>query len=78
MDVRHPMGILHSFYIKNIFYDKMDLRLLYFHVTKYPSQSMLYKNSEYSFFKQISKFSLNFMKLQKKKTDQQKKIVSFT
>ena len=23
MNVRHPMGILHSFSIKNIFYDKM-------------------------------------------------------
>ena len=32
-----PMGILHSFSIKNIFYDKMDLRLFYFHVTKYSS-----------------------------------------
>ena len=25
------MGVLHSFFIKNIFYDKMDLRLFYFH-----------------------------------------------
>ena len=25
-----PMGVLHSFSIKNIFYDKMDLRLFYF------------------------------------------------
>ena len=32
MNVRHPMGVLHSFSIKNIFYDKMDLRLFYFHV----------------------------------------------
>ena len=29
---RHPMGALHSFSIKNIFYDKMDLGLLYFDV----------------------------------------------
>ena len=35
MNVRHPMGVLHSFSIKNIFYDKMDLRLFYFHVTIY-------------------------------------------
>ena len=35
MNVRHPMGVLHSFSIKNIFYDKMDLRLFYFHVTTY-------------------------------------------
>ena len=24
MNVRHSMGVLHSFSIKNIFYDKMD------------------------------------------------------
>ena len=28
-----PMGVLHSFSIKNVFYDKMDLRGFYFHVT---------------------------------------------
>ena len=33
MNVRHPEGVLHSFSIKNIFYDKMDLRLFYFHMT---------------------------------------------
>ena len=32
MNVRHPMGVLHSFSIKNIFYDKMDLMLFYFDV----------------------------------------------
>ena len=26
MNVRHPVGVKHSFSIKNIFYDKMDLR----------------------------------------------------
>ena len=26
MNVRYPMGVLRSFSIKNIFYDKMDLR----------------------------------------------------
>ena len=30
MNVRHPMGVLPSFSIKNIFYDKMGLRLSYF------------------------------------------------
>ena len=30
------MGVLHSFSIKNIFHNKMDLRLLYFQVTIYP------------------------------------------
>ena len=34
MNVRHPMGVLHSFSIENIFYDKMDLKLFYFHLTK--------------------------------------------
>ena len=33
MKVRHPIGVSHSFSIKNIFYDKTDLRLIYFHVT---------------------------------------------
>ena len=35
MNVKDPMGVLHSFSIKNIFYNKMDLRFFYFHVTKY-------------------------------------------
>ena len=26
MNVRHPTGVLHSFSIKKIFYDKMDLK----------------------------------------------------
>ena len=30
------MGGVHLFSIKNIFYDKMDLRLFYFDVKKYP------------------------------------------
>ena len=33
MNVRYPMGVLHSFSIKNIFYDKMDFRLFYFRMT---------------------------------------------
>ena len=33
MNVRHPWGVVHSFPIKNIFFDKMDLRLFYFQVT---------------------------------------------
>ena len=40
MNVRHPMGVLHSFSIKNIFYDKMDLRLFYFGVTIYTMQGI--------------------------------------
>ena len=33
MNVRHPQSVLHSFSIKNIFYDETDFRLFYFHVT---------------------------------------------
>ena len=33
MNVTNPVGVLHSFYIKNIFYDKIDLKLFYIHVT---------------------------------------------
>ena len=29
MNVQHPMSVLHSFSIKNISHDKMDLRLFY-------------------------------------------------
>ena len=29
------MSVLHSFFIKNIFYDEMDLRSFYFHVMEY-------------------------------------------
>ena len=31
MNVRHPEGVIHSFSIKNIFHDKMDVGLFYFH-----------------------------------------------
>ena len=30
MNVRHPTGVLHSFSIKNIIYDKMDLTAFLF------------------------------------------------
>ena len=35
MNVRHLMGVLNSFSLKNIFHNKMDLRLFYFYVTVY-------------------------------------------
>ena len=35
MNVRHPMGVLNSFSIKNTFYDKMNLRLFYFDVANF-------------------------------------------
>ena len=37
MSILHPMSILDSFSIKSIFYDKMCLRLFYFHVMICPS-----------------------------------------
>ena len=37
INVRHPMIVLHLFSIKNIFYDKMDLRLFYFDVAPLPN-----------------------------------------
>ena len=33
MNLRYPMGVLHSFSVKKTFDDKMDLRLFYFRVT---------------------------------------------
>ena len=33
MYVRYPMGVLHSFCIKNVFYDEINLRLFYLPVT---------------------------------------------
>ena len=41
MNVRHPMGVLHSFSIKKIFYDKMDSRLFYFDLAKSAKKSIL-------------------------------------
>ena len=38
MNVRHPRSVLQSFSIKNIVYDKMDVRLFYFGVTIYTMQ----------------------------------------
>ena len=30
MNVRHPQGVLHSYSIKNMFYDKIDLKAFLF------------------------------------------------
>ena len=35
MNVRQLMGVLYSFSIKNILFDKIDLRFFYFFLTKY-------------------------------------------
>ena len=43
MNVRHPIGVLHSFSIKNIFYDKMDLGLFY--LTCFDVNNAIEKNS---------------------------------
>ena len=40
MNVGHPMGVFHSFCIKNICYDKMDLRLSYFNVTTWKVRNL--------------------------------------
>ena len=39
MIVRHSMGVLHSFSIESIFYDKMNLRLFYFPVASWKCDS---------------------------------------
>ena len=44
MNVRHPLRVLHSFSIKNIFYEKMNLRLFYFRVTICNHNSFWYIN----------------------------------
>ena len=53
MNVRK--GILPSFSVKNIFYNKMDSKLFYFHVTMYRSNK--YSNGfQRKFFKVIRSF----------------------
>ena len=42
-------GVLHSFSMKNIFYDKIDLRLFYFDVAIYWLQLHLLTKSNYLF-----------------------------
>ena len=44
MNVRHPIGAVHSFSIKKIFYEKMNLRLFYFRVTICNHNSCWYIN----------------------------------
>ena len=36
-----PKYTVHSFFIKNIFHEKMDLRRFYFHVTKWDNSFFL-------------------------------------
>ena len=51
LKILQQMGVLLSFSIKKIFYDKMDLRLFYFRVTNYvrslSSSNTENKNSEF-------------------------------
>ena len=41
MNVGHHIGVLHSFSIKNIFYDKIDLRVSYAELTDHESWLIL-------------------------------------
>ena len=55
MNLRHPQDVLHSLSIKNNVYDKNDLGLSYFHVTKSPYSILMrqnadHENSEYGHF----------------------------
>ena len=50
MNVRHPMDVLHSFSIKSIFYDKMDLILFCFEVTIYGKPKKVVKNTVFKGF----------------------------
>ena len=71
MNVLHSCRILHSFSIKNICYDKMDLRLFCFHVTSFiniyasmlhfPAYRDHYKVVLYSFFSS-SRFTFLILK----------------
>ena len=56
MNLKHPMGVLHSFSIKNVFYGKMDLRLFYFHVTIKKIEVFDVTLSGYSHLKSGSKY----------------------
>ena len=40
MKVRHPTVVLHSFSMKDIFYDKIDLKSFHFHVTTYINSNL--------------------------------------
>ena len=56
MNVKHPMGALPSFSIKNIFYDEMDLSLFYFRVTICIFGDMIImKNFRVSYLRFLSK-----------------------
>ena len=40
-ECKNPMGVLHSFSIKSILYDKMDFKLFYFLVTRFTQKCTL-------------------------------------
>ena len=65
MNGKHPMGVLHSFSIKNIFHDIMDLRLFYFHVTIYICQqlkeTLIWVNDTEVLLKILLSFSFTFL-----------------
>ena len=58
------MGVLHSFSIKNISYDKMDLRLFHFHVTIYSEPYEIYVHIIYLFLSHFKQDSIPMVRTQ--------------
>ena len=52
MNVRYPSRVSHSFSIKNIFYDKMALRLIYFDMARCSKHKIIIN------FKNVHTFSI--------------------
>ena len=50
MNVRHRMGVLHSFSIQNIFYDKVDLRFFEAFIPITPSASLKYSYTRQRYY----------------------------
>ena len=77
MDLRHP---LHSFYMKNIFYDKVDLRLFYFRVTTFPLKTIMFSPEQHYLMVQdfsIKKNKCSFFTMISGKAKQNLNITSF-
>ena len=56
------MSVFHSFSIKNIFYDKMNFRLFYFHVTIFVYSIKIRKNTDQKNY-ELEHFSRSELKL---------------
>ena len=59
MNARHPYSVLHSFSIKNILYDKMDVKLFYFHVAIYSCIVELHFHHKFPFVAEILPINLS-------------------